>query len=133
VFVAKEASTVVGFACVWARVPSEEPDDDPSEFAFVSDPVVDPANRHHGAGRELISAAEEYARMRGARRIRLRVFARNTAARGFYESMNDLEREIELEKSVETSAAADRSARPTRDGRSEERDPRPKNQLEDQE
>jgi ribosomal protein S18 acetylase RimI-like enzyme len=101
VFVAEEAGKVVGFVCVWAHVPSEEPDDDPSEFAFVSDLVVEPANRHRGAGRALITAAEDYARTRGARRIRLRVFARNKTARGFYESMNYLEREIELEKSVE--------------------------------
>jgi ribosomal protein S18 acetylase RimI-like enzyme len=101
VFVAEEAGNVVGFVCVWARVPSEEPDDDPAEFAFVSDLVVDPANRHRGAGRELMSAAEDYAGRRGARRIRLRVFARNTAARAFYQAMNYREREIELEKSVE--------------------------------
>lgn len=100
-FVAEEAGKVVGFVCVWARVPSEEPDDDPSEYAFVSDLVVELAQRHRGIGRELMSAAEDYARARGARRIRLRVLARNMAARGLYESMTYLEREIELEKSLE--------------------------------
>ena len=100
-FVAEEGGKVVGFVCVWARVPSEEPDDDPSEYAFVSDLVVEPAHRRRGVGRQLMSAAEAYARARGARRIRLTVLARNMAARGFYASMNYLEREIELEKSVD--------------------------------
>jgi ribosomal protein S18 acetylase RimI-like enzyme len=48
-----------------------------------------------------MSAAENYARARGARRIRLRVFARNITARGLYRSMNYLERDIELEKALE--------------------------------
>jgi ribosomal protein S18 acetylase RimI-like enzyme len=101
VFVAEEEGQVVGFVCAWARVPSDEPDEDPSEYAFVSDLVVEPAHRRRGVGRELMSAAEDYARARGARRIRLGVLARNRAARDFYESMNYLEREIELEKRVE--------------------------------
>jgi ribosomal protein S18 acetylase RimI-like enzyme len=110
VFVAEEEAQVVGFVCVWARVPSEEPNDDPSEHAFVSDLVVEPAHRHRGVGRTLMSAAEDYARARGARRIRLRVLARNTAARGFYESMNYVERDIELEKCLERSRVRNESA-----------------------
>jgi ribosomal protein S18 acetylase RimI-like enzyme len=101
VFVAEDGDRVIGFVCVWARVPSEEPDDNPSDYAFVSDLVVEPAHRHRGVGRELMSAAENYARARGARRIRLGVLARNRVARDFYESMNYLEREIELEKRLE--------------------------------
>lgn len=100
VFVAEEGSQVVGFVCVWARVPSEEPHDDPAESAFVSDLVVEPARRHSGVGRQLMSSAEAYARDRGARRIRLRVLARNMAARGFYQAMNYVEREMELEKDL---------------------------------
>jgi len=105
VFVAEHGGQVVGFVCVWAGVPSEEPDDDPSEYAFVSDLVLEPAHRHRGLGRELMTAAEDYARARGARRIRLGVLARNMAARAFYESMNYLEREIELEKRLERGQA----------------------------
>jgi ribosomal protein S18 acetylase RimI-like enzyme len=103
VFVAEEAGQVVGFVCVWARVPVEEPDEDPSEYAFVSDLVVEEAHRRRGLGRELLSAAEKYARARGARRIRLDVMARNSDARGFYQSMGYLENEIELEKALERS------------------------------
>jgi ribosomal protein S18 acetylase RimI-like enzyme len=97
-FVAEEAARVVGFVCVWARVPSEEPDDDPSDYAFVSDLVVNPRYRRRGIGRELMSAAEHYARARGARCIRLAVLARNAATRRFYQRMKYREKEIELEK-----------------------------------
>lgn len=97
-FVAEEAARVVGFVCVWARVPSEEPDDDPSDYAFVSDLVVNPRYRRRGIGRELMSAAEHYARARGARCIRLAVLARNAATRRFYRRMKYREKEIELEK-----------------------------------
>jgi ribosomal protein S18 acetylase RimI-like enzyme len=97
-FVAEEAARVVGFVCVWARVPSEEPDDDPSDYAFVSDLVVNPRYRRRGIGRELMSAAEHYARARGARCIRLAVLARNAAGRRFYQRMKYREKELELEK-----------------------------------
>jgi ribosomal protein S18 acetylase RimI-like enzyme len=97
-FVAEEAARVVGFVCVWARVPSEEPDDDPSDYAFVSDLVVNPRYRRRGIGRELMSAAEQYAQARGARCIRLAVLARNAAGRRFYQRMKYREKEIELER-----------------------------------
>jgi ribosomal protein S18 acetylase RimI-like enzyme len=102
-FVAEEAGEVIGFVCVWARVPSREPDDDPSEYAFISDLVVSPAYRRRGVGRGLMAAAEDYARARGGRRIRLNVLARNAAARVFYESLNYVEKEIELEKGLTRS------------------------------
>lgn len=101
VFVAEEAGKIVGFVSVWARVPVEEPDDDPAEYAYVSDLVVEAARRRRGLGRELMSAAEDYARARGARRIRLSVMARNLGARDFYQSMGYVENEIEVEKSLE--------------------------------
>jgi ribosomal protein S18 acetylase RimI-like enzyme len=98
VFVAEDSGRAVGFVCVWAHMPSDEPDDDPAGSAFVSDLVVEAACRHRGIGRALMSAAENYARARGARRIRLRVLARNTAARDFYKSMQYSERDMEMEK-----------------------------------
>jgi GNAT superfamily N-acetyltransferase len=100
IFVAEEDGDVVGFVCVWARVPCEEPDEDPSDYAFISDLVVDADHRQHGVGSALMSAAEEYARARGGRRIRLHVLARNEVARRFYRSMNYQDREIELEKTL---------------------------------
>jgi ribosomal protein S18 acetylase RimI-like enzyme len=47
---------------------------------------VDPAYQRRGIARALIDAAIEEARDRGARRLTLRVFAPNTAARALYEA-----------------------------------------------
>jgi ribosomal protein S18 acetylase RimI-like enzyme len=83
VFVAEEDGAVVGFICVWARVPP----DDPSERRFcahVSDLVVLPAWRARGIGRALVARGEDYARARGAERLRIGVLARNEGARRLY-------------------------------------------------
>ena len=47
--------------------------------------AVDPAFQRRGVGRALMAAAAAEARARGARRLRLRVLAPNTAARRLYE------------------------------------------------
>lgn len=83
VFVAEDGGAVVGFVCVWAHVPP----DDPSyhhDTAHVSDVVVLPAARGRGIGRTLLARAEEHARARGAERIRIGVLARNERARRLY-------------------------------------------------
>ena len=83
VFVAEEEGDVVGFICVWARVPPE----DPSELrdcAHVSDLVVLPRFRRRGIGRALLARGEAYARERGAERLRIGVLARNEGARRLY-------------------------------------------------
>jgi ribosomal protein S18 acetylase RimI-like enzyme len=83
VFVAEEGGAVVGFVCVWARVPP----DDPSEVrscAHVSDLVVLPAWRGRGIGHALLARGEAYARTRGAERLRIGVMARNEGARRLY-------------------------------------------------
>src|SRR5262245_47184633 len=65
-FVAEIDGDVVGFACVWGRVKSEEPDDNPADYAFISDLLVRAAYRRRGVGRSLMRALEEYARSCGA-------------------------------------------------------------------
>ena len=83
VMVAEEDGAVVGFICVWARVPP----DDPSEVRFsahVSDLVVLPAWRGRGIGRALLARGEAYARSRGAERLRIGVLAKNEDARRLY-------------------------------------------------
>jgi ribosomal protein S18 acetylase RimI-like enzyme len=98
VFVAEVAGGVVGFACVWARVRPDEPEDDPSEYAYVSDLVVSAAHRRCGIGHRLLSAAECHARSQGARSLRISVLARNGAARCLYGSAGFEEYEVELVK-----------------------------------
>jgi ribosomal protein S18 acetylase RimI-like enzyme len=98
VFVADVSGQVVGFVCVWAKIPPEEPDDDPSEYAFVSDLVVLSGHRRRGVGRELLAMAERYARSRGARSLRIGVLARNKTARHLYGSAGFSDYKVEMEK-----------------------------------
>ena len=100
VFVAEVAGKMIGFVCVWARVKPDEPDENPSEYAFVSDLVVGPTYRRRGIGRQLLSAAECYARARGAISLRIGVLAHNNAARRLYGSAGFEEYEVELAKQL---------------------------------
>ena len=83
VFVAEEEGDVVGFICVWARVPPEDPSEE-HPAAHVSDLVVLPRFRRRGIGRALLARGEAYARERGAERLRIGVLARNQDARRLY-------------------------------------------------
>jgi ribosomal protein S18 acetylase RimI-like enzyme len=98
VFVAEVAGEVVGFACVWARVEPDEPDEDPAEYAVVSDLVVRTTCRRRGIGGRLLSAAEGYARTRGAGSLRIGVLAHNAPARRLYASAGFQEYGVELVK-----------------------------------
>jgi ribosomal protein S18 acetylase RimI-like enzyme len=100
IFVAELAGQVVGFACVWARVRPDEPDENPAEYAFVSDLVVSAAYRRRGIGSQLLSATEAYARDRGARSLHIGVLANNSAARRLYVSHGFAEYEVELAKQL---------------------------------
>ena len=97
---AEVSGQVVGFVCVWARVRPDEPDENPVEYAFVSDLVVGTAYRRRGIGRRLLEAAEGYARARGARSLRIGALTRNAAARSLYASAGFEEYEVELAKQL---------------------------------
>ncbi len=85
VFVATVGDAVVGFVSVWARVPQEELDEPPGEYAAISDLVVRPAFRRRGLGRRLLTEAERYARTRGATTLKIGVLTRNVGAHRLYE------------------------------------------------
>ena len=84
VFVAEVEGQVVGFVCVWGKVSSEDLDEEPVEYAFVSDLVVLPAYRGHRLGHELLQKAEEFARSQGAVTLELQVLAKNENALQLY-------------------------------------------------
>jgi len=99
-FVAEVERTVVGFICVWARVPPTEPDEPPAEYAYVSDLVVLAPVRRRGLGRALLERAEKYARAQGARVLRIGVLAQNLVAKQLYLDAGFTERRIELTKDL---------------------------------
>jgi ribosomal protein S18 acetylase RimI-like enzyme len=89
---------VIGFVCVWARVPPEDPAEDPSPYAFVSDLVVRAEHRGSGWGRRLLDEAERYARSKGLARIKVGVLARNRIARRLYSRSGFEDYHLQLQK-----------------------------------
>jgi ribosomal protein S18 acetylase RimI-like enzyme len=98
VFVAESGGEVVGFACVWGRVKSEEPDDNPADYAFISDLIVRGRFRRRGVGQALMRATEDHARACGADVLRVQALARNTDATAFYERTGFSHFQVELAK-----------------------------------
>jgi ribosomal protein S18 acetylase RimI-like enzyme len=84
VFVAEVDNQVVGFVCVWGKSTSEDLDEEPVEYAFISDLVVLPAYRSQGIGPLLLQAAEAYARAQGAASLELEVLVKNEPALRVY-------------------------------------------------
>jgi ribosomal protein S18 acetylase RimI-like enzyme len=82
VFVAVEQGEVAGYVRLGrsSRFASSD------HVVTINGIAVDPSRQGKGLGRELIDAAAVEARRRRARRLTLRVFAPNTAARRLYES-----------------------------------------------
>jgi GNAT superfamily N-acetyltransferase len=98
IFLAETEDRVVGLASVWGRVTSDEPDDDPSAYAYLSDIVVLSGYRGRGVGRALMQTAEGYARECGMSVLRVRMLARNGGARTFYAKHGFGEVELEMAK-----------------------------------
>lgn len=90
---------VVGFVCVWGRVPPE-PDEAAAPYAFLSDVFVQSAYRGRGVGRALVDAAVEHARACGAALLRLDVLLGNAAARRLYERAGFRPRLLEMAKAL---------------------------------
>ena len=84
ILVAESDGRVTGFAAVQARVPYEELDDPPGEYAWVSDLVVVGSHRRRGIGQALMIAAQAHALAQGAGELRIGVLVANTAARKLY-------------------------------------------------
>jgi diamine N-acetyltransferase len=84
VFVGEANGTVVGFVAVLAHEVFTELDDPPGTYAVVTDLAVLPTHRRQGIGRQLLERAELFAKVAGARELRISVLARNTAARRLY-------------------------------------------------
>ena len=98
ILVAESGSEMLGYVCILARVPTEEPDDGDYEYALVSDIVDDQRYRGHGIGRALLAAAEDHARIQGAKWLRISVMARNAPAKALYEQYGFNPLYVDMEK-----------------------------------
>ncbi len=100
ILVAEIAGRVVGFVAVQAKVPCEDQDEAPYEFAYISDLGVLADFRGRGIGRALMAAAEAFALDEGARWLRIAVLAENEGAWRLYRSRGFADRQVVLEKAL---------------------------------
>jgi len=100
ILVAEIDDDVVGYATIMTRVTSEEVEDRGIEYGLVSDLVVMPKYRGQGHGRQLLEAAESYARNCGVKWLRVGVLAGNHSAQELYASMGFASIYVELEKEL---------------------------------
>ena len=92
-----ESGAFAGYAALLRHVPSTEPDDDPTPYAYLSDFLIVSSFRGLGAGRTLLQAVEKAAKDSGARRLRLSVLAANAPARRLYEAAGFTDHVVEME------------------------------------
>ncbi len=101
VLVADVDGEIAGYVTMLNRVQSDDLDDGNLEFGLVADLLVRNAYRGTGLGRELMAAAESFAKENGVRWLRISVMSENAAARKLYASSGFSEIYVELEKDLD--------------------------------
>ena len=84
VFVAEYGGEITGFVTVLARMPFQELDDPPGNYALITDLVVLKRFRRLGFGVALLNAAERYAGEQDASELRISLLSANKPARELY-------------------------------------------------
>lgn len=100
VLVADKDGEIAGYVTILNRVQSDDLDDGNIEFGLVADLVVREPFRGTGLGRELLQAAEDFARDNDVKWLRISVMAANHGARKLYEAKGFSEIYVELEKKL---------------------------------
>ncbi len=100
ILIAEVDGEVAGFATILSKVRNEEPEEGDFEYGLVSDLMVVERFRKQGLGRELLEAAESYARARDVNWLRIGVLAANQAADRLYSSMGYSSLYVEREKDL---------------------------------
>jgi GNAT superfamily N-acetyltransferase len=104
IFVAETDGAVVGFVCVLAKVlPSA--DDGLEPYAYISDLVVRAAHRGRGVGHELMVRAEAFARVFGAKQLKVGVLVRNEATHTFYRTAGFRDYTVQLVKALDAETS----------------------------
>jgi GNAT superfamily N-acetyltransferase len=104
VLVAEVDNEVAGYVTIMAKVSSEEIGAGDLEFGLVTDIVVMPGYRRTGLGKDLLAAAETYAKANGVKWLRIGALATNHAAIAMYSSMGFSGLYAELEKDLTETA-----------------------------
>lgn len=101
VLVADVDGNIAGHVMILNRVQSDDLDDGNLEFGLIADLLVRKEYRGTGLGRELMAAAETFAKENDVRWLRISVMAQNAAARKLYASTGFSEIYVELEKDLQ--------------------------------
>ncbi len=99
VLVARDDDDIVGFVMFTMETGGYQQDEN---RGIVQNLYVEPPYRDSGLGAELLQAAEEKLKQRGAETVALEVMANNMDARRFYRRLGYEPHRVELEKSVES-------------------------------
>jgi GNAT superfamily N-acetyltransferase len=103
ILIAEVEGLVAGYVTVLAKVSSDEVGAGDFEFGLVTDIVVLPEYRKTGLGKELLRAAEAFARAHGVKWLRIGALEANQAARDMYSMMGFSGLYVELEKDLTES------------------------------
>ena len=97
VLVAEVDGEVIGYASVMAKVSSDEIEDGDLVYGLVSDLIILEGHQRKGFGRQLLEAAEMYARSRDVKTLRIGVLSSNKPALDLYVSQGFSNLYVELE------------------------------------
>ncbi len=97
ILVAADSATVIGYACVLARVICDDPDEIAYEYSYLSDLAVNPELRGQGIGSRLLQACKAYCEDHGSNCLRINVLAGNEGAARLYRKSGFKDRVIELD------------------------------------
>jgi ribosomal protein S18 acetylase RimI-like enzyme len=98
ILVAEIGQRIIGLAAVLARVIPNDPDEEQTPYAYISDLVVLPEYRGRGVGHALLEQAESYARSAGATILRINVLAKNEDAARLYANFGFTDYRVQLVK-----------------------------------
>jgi ribosomal protein S18 acetylase RimI-like enzyme len=86
IFVAEEMGQIIGFISFNTDIKNMEGIFAKVQVVYVSDIVVQKYHRGKGVGKLLLAEAENYARLKGIKYLKLVLFDKNISAKKFYES-----------------------------------------------
>jgi len=84
IFLAERDSQLLGYVCLFGRVPPPDPDEIDQPHSYVADLYVRREARRRRIGERLLKEAEEHARRLGVHKIELEVLGDNREAIRFY-------------------------------------------------
>ena len=88
----------IGYCVTLTKVPNEEADELPFDYAYVSEIAISKSARGKGLGTHLLTDAETLAQTAGAKWLRISVLAKNNIAREVYSRYGFEEHLISMEK-----------------------------------